>query len=285
MSGNEETRISDAGGGLFARTGHLEDIAQFLVEPKPVSPVPEVREVEVKMRIFDDAERVLKVVRTTRFKFEEYQIFGAAYPQRQVQKVQGASPGQDRFFVGIRRKQEVKWNAGEGRMAQAKDSLSGHRIVFQPSPVGLKSLCDQRIGYGCAGRFRREHQEINVLSRTDRAPGIDGQCANQTIGKGRLRQRLNDSSQVPGQRALLNGWHRRFLDQHRRTFWEPSVGTGCRGEDGEVKGESSGPARRPATIRGQSRKGGSTAGCPPPAKAHIDRESVALRSHGVCAAK
>src|SRR5574340_162076 len=117
MSWNGEAGINDHAEGLCARSSWLEDIMQLFVEPHPVGPVPQVGEVQLEMRVLDDAERVLKVVGTTRFEFEKYQVFRAAHPQGQSQKVQGSSPSQDRFFVGIRRKQEVKRNAGGGGVA------------------------------------------------------------------------------------------------------------------------------------------------------------------------
>lgn len=216
MSWNEEAVINDDAEGLCARSSCLEDIMQLFVEPHPVGPVPQVGEVQLEMRVLDDAERVLKIVGTTRFEFEKYQVFRTAHPQGQSQKVQGSSSSQDRFFVGIRRKQEVKRNAGGGGVAQAKDSVSGHRIVFEPSRVGVKSVCDQRISYGRSGSLIGEHQQIDVLGRTDTTPGIHRQRTHHTIGGCRLRQRPDDPPQVDGQWTLLSRRHRGFADRNRR---------------------------------------------------------------------
>jgi hypothetical protein len=98
------------------------------------------------MGIFDDADSVLEVMGTARLEFEKNQVFRTAHPHRDVQEVQGSSSSERRFFVGVCRKHEVKWNARVGGMTQAKHSIFGHRIPFNPRRVGLKPASDEGVG-------------------------------------------------------------------------------------------------------------------------------------------
>jgi hypothetical protein len=50
----------DGTGRLSSRAGRLEDVLQFSLEAQPIRPIPQVDQVELKMRILDDTRRCPK---------------------------------------------------------------------------------------------------------------------------------------------------------------------------------------------------------------------------------
>lgn len=58
-----------------ARAGRLKDILQLSLKTQPIRPVPQVGQVELKVRILDDTDHVIKVCRTAGLELEKDQIF------------------------------------------------------------------------------------------------------------------------------------------------------------------------------------------------------------------
>ena len=68
----EPTRIDGSTPGVSS----MEDILQFALKPKPVCPVPEVVQVELQARVFDDTDHIVKVSWSARSQFHKNEVFG-----------------------------------------------------------------------------------------------------------------------------------------------------------------------------------------------------------------
>lgn len=62
-------------GALSLRTGCLEDIMQLALQAQAVRPAPQVIEVELEMRVLDDADHVVKVPWPAGAQFHEDEVF------------------------------------------------------------------------------------------------------------------------------------------------------------------------------------------------------------------
>src|SRR5688500_9463491 len=81
---SEKRSRTDCRSAMRLSAGSQKDVVKFSMKAQAIRPVPEIGQVKLEMRVLDDAERVLEVVRAACLQLHQNQILSAANPERDV---------------------------------------------------------------------------------------------------------------------------------------------------------------------------------------------------------
>lgn len=158
---------------------------QFSLKAQPVRPAPEVVEVELVARVFDDADHVVEVCRTTGLELEENQVFGTDDRERKTVQHDSLLAVHRRTLMLVRGIDDVERILGVGTGREASHSPLCHGVGLKPLVIdgdaGRRQLGNELFSIS----LFNENEEIKVLGGSWPAPGSERHRSDQAVWNGK----------------------------------------------------------------------------------------------------